>query len=166
MLRFDLSEIVRTPGMRQVYEVCEAPRVDDDIEYASEILARITVTNTGCMLLIRGPLTTAIVQECSRCLEPVRLPISVNIEEDFDLKVAVDSFHHDQVVEVVEDDYGRVFDGKVLCLDVLIRQSVLLDAPLQPLCKENCPGIPVVATDDGPVCESPFKDLSTFFEES
>ena len=168
MLRFDLSEIVRTPGMRQVYEVFEQPFVDDDVEYVTPIVAKIAVTNTGSMLLVRGPLTTSILLECSRCLEPVRLPISVNFEEDFDLKVIDDKIHHDQTVEILEEDSGRVFEGKVLCLDVLIRQAALLETPLQPLCREDCPGIPVkgLGKSADTVVDSPFKDLSKYFDES
>jgi len=154
--------------MRQVYEIFEQPFVDDDVEYVSPITARIAVTNTGSMLLVRGPLTTTILLECGRCLEPVRLPISVNLEEDFDLQVIDDKIHHDQKVEIVEEDSGGVFEGKVLCLDVLIRQAALLETPLQPLCRVDCPGIPVKGQefDAEPATDSPFKDLSKYFDES
>jgi uncharacterized metal-binding protein YceD (DUF177 family) len=67
-------------------------------------------------------------------------------------------------VEVVEDEVGRVFDGKVVQLDVLFRQAALLAAPLQPLCREDCPGIPIKAVE----VETkilPFKELARFFDE-
>lgn len=168
MLRFDLTEILRTPGMRQVYDLHEPPFTDEDVEYVSPIVGRISVTNTGSMLLVRGPIQTTIALECSRCLEPVRVPIHTDMEEDFDLRVVDDPKHHDQQIEIVEEEIGRVFEGKVLRLDVLIRQAVLLAAPLQPLCREDCPGIPVQATDaqneDG-FANSPFRDLSKLLNE-
>ncbi len=46
MLRFDLTELLRTPGMRQVYEVHETPFTDEDVEYVAPIVGRISVTNT------------------------------------------------------------------------------------------------------------------------
>jgi uncharacterized metal-binding protein YceD (DUF177 family) len=169
MLRLDLSEIIRTPGMRQVYEVNEPPYTDDDVEFISPLSGRITVTNTGSMILVRGPFHTAIALECSRCLEPVRAQIDAELEEEFDIRVVEDATHHDKVVEVVEDEVGRVFDGKILQLDVLFRQAALLAAPLQPLCRPDCPGITVKAapdeTDNEKREHSPFQELAHFFED-
>ena len=166
MLRFDLTELLRTPGMRQTYELHEPPLTDEDVEYLAPIVGRVVVTNTGTMVLVRGPVDTVIGLECSRCLEPVRVPIHADLEEDFDLKVVEDAAHRGNDVTVVEEEIGRVFEGKVLCLDVLIRQAALLAAPLQPLCREACPGIPIQdATDEDVVSRSPFQALGKLLQE-
>ena len=168
MLRFDLTELLRTPGMRQVYEIHEAPYTDEDVEYVAPIVGRVTVTNTGTMVLVRGPLDTVIGLECSRCLEPVRAPIHADLEEEFDLNVVEEGVRHDKDVQVVEEEIGRVFEGKTLQLDVLIRQAALLNAPLQPLCRENCPGIPVQeapAPEEEVVTNSPFHVLGQLLKE-
>ena len=167
MLRLDLSEIIRTPGMRQVYEIDEQPYTDEDVEYVSPLQGRIAVTNTGSMILVRGPFTTAIAMECSRCLTPVRAAIEVEMEEEFDIRVVEDATHHDKIVEVVDDEVGDVFDGKVMRLGVLFRQAALLAAPLQPLCRENCPGIPIKSAeaDTIDVTDSPFRELAHLFDE-
>jgi len=151
--------------MRQVYEINEPPFTDDDVEYVSPLRGRIAITNTGSMILVRGPFQTTIAMECSRCLTPVRAPIDVEMEEEFDLRVVEDSTHHDKVVEVVEDEVAGVFDGKVIQLDVLFRQASLLAAPLQPLCRPDCPGIPIKSAEQTDVKDSPFKDLAHFFDE-
>ena len=144
MLRFDLTELLRTPGMRQVYEIHEAPYTDEDVEYVAPVVGRIVVTNTGTMVLVRGPIDTVIAMECSRCLDPVRAPIHADLEEEFDLNVVEEGVRHDKDVQVVEEEVGpRVRGEDALHLDVLIRQAALLNAPLQPLCRETCPGIPV-----------------------
>jgi uncharacterized metal-binding protein YceD (DUF177 family) len=165
MLRYDLAEIIRTPGMRQVYEISEPPYTDEDVEYVSPLTGRVAVTNTGTMVLVRGIVQVTINMECSRCLETVRVPIDAEIEEEFDLKVVEDATHHDKVVQVVEDEVGLVLDGKVLQLDVLIRQATLLAAPLRALCREDCPGIPIKSaqtdSEDGSR-KLPFQDLSKY----
>ena len=168
MLRFDMAEVLRTPGMRQVLEINEPPYTDDDVEYVSPVRGRVTVTNTGTMLLVRGPVETTVAQECSRCLEHVRSPIHAELEEEFDLKVIDDAAtHRDKAVQVVEEELGKVFDGQVLCMDVLIRQAALLAAPLQPLCREACPGIapqePVAQDND--YNNSPFGVLAQLLKE-
>ena len=153
--------------MRQVYEVNEPPYTDDDVEYVSPLRARLAITNTGSMILVRGPIQTTIAMECSRCLTPIRTPIDVEMEEEFDLRVVDDATHHDQVVEIVDEEIGNVFDGKIIQIDVLFRQAALLAAPLQPLCREDCPGIPIKSADadQTSVKESPFKELAHFFDE-
>lgn len=162
MLRYDLTELLRTPGMRQVFEIHEAPYTDEDVEYVAPVVGRIVATNTGTMVLVRGPIDTVIAMECSRCLDPVRAPIHADLEEEFDLNVVEEGIRHDKDVQVVEEEVGRVFEGKTLQLDVLIRQAALLNAPLQPLCRENCPGIPVQEAqdpDEETVKNSPFQAL-------
>lgn len=168
MLRFDLTELLRTPGMRQVYELHEPPFTDEDVEYVAPIVGRITVTNTGSMVLVRGPVDTVIELECSRCLDTVRAPIHADLEEEFDLNVVEESSHRDMDIHVVEEEIGRVFDGKTLQVDVLIRQAALLSAPLQPLCRENCPGIAVqesAVPDEEIVKNSPFHALGQLLQE-
>jgi len=166
MLRFDLTELLRTPGMRQVYDLHEAPYADDDVEYVSPLTGRVTVTNTGSMVLVRGPVDTVIALECSRCLGPVRAPIHADLEEEFDLSIVEDALQRDG--KAVEEEIGRVFEGATLRLDVLIRQAALLAAPLQPLCRVACPGI-AIREDADPEGEapwnSPFHELSKLLQE-
>ncbi len=168
MLHFDMAEVLRTPGMHQVLEIHEPPFTDEDVEYVAPITGRVAVTNTGTMLLIRGPIQTVTELECSRCLRSVRVPIDMMLEENFDLKIVEDAPHHDKTPQVVEEEIGRAFEGKVLCLDVLIRQAALLASPLQPLCREACPGIPVQekeTSDEDIYQNSPFRDLSKLLND-
>lgn len=166
MLRYDLAELLRTPGMRQIYDLHEPPFADEDVEYVAPITGRVTVTNTGTMVLVRGPIDTVIALECSRCLGPVRAPIHADLEEEFDVAVVEDAAQ--RVAPVVEEEVGRVFEGATLRLDVLIRQAALLAAPLQPLCREACPGIAIKETgdpEDGIPLNSPFRALGKLFQE-
>lgn len=166
MLRVDVTELLRTPGMRQTYDLHEPPFTDEDVEYVAPITGRVTVTNTGTMLLARGPVDTVIALECSRCLDPVRAPIHADLEEEFDLQeVEGAASPQGRQVKVIEDEIDSVFDGATMRLDVLIRQAALLGAPLQPLCRENCPGIaiqePATPADDS----SPFRELKKLLQD-
>ena len=169
MLRFDLAEVIRTPGMRQVLEINEPPYEDDDVEYVSPVTGRVTATNTGTMLLVRGPVDTTIAERCSRCLTDVRIPIHAEMEEDFDLKVMEDPAHHVKSVQVVEEDeIGRVFDGKVLQLgrsDPPGGPAGRAVAAALPRGLSRHPG-PAVARGRGRrVPELPFRDLSRYLND-
>ncbi|MFM7320032.1 MAG: YceD family protein, partial [Armatimonadota bacterium] len=39
------------------------------------------------------------------------------------------------------NDTAPVVEGTVLDVGELLRQSLILEAPLQPLCREDCPGV-------------------------
>jgi uncharacterized protein len=145
MLRLDLSEIVRTVGMHQVYEINEAPYSDDDIEYISPVRGAITITNSGKLILARGGFDTAVELQCSRCLADVRQVIHADIEEQYTIAEVESRTHHDVVPVIVQDEENEVpeglFDGPVMNANVLIRQAAILATPWSVLCSDDCKGL-------------------------
>ncbi len=111
--------------------------MDEDVECTEPIEGRITFTNTGGTLLVRGKAATRVALACSRCSEYFEQPVTLNIDEQFELR------HHSagprslQTVTVVEEDEspvaGKLFDGHVFNLTEMLRQYILLDEPTRPL---------------------------------
>jgi uncharacterized protein len=145
MLKIDLSELVRQPGRHINVDLDENPPSDEDVTYLAPARGRITITNSGDLILVRGKFTTAIELECGRCLGEVRQPIAAEIEEQFTLSEAQSTGHHDAQATIVADEENEVpeglMDGNVMDLAVLIRQAAILNAPLSALCKESCLGM-------------------------
>jgi uncharacterized protein len=145
MLRFDLAEIVRTVGMHQVYDIEHPAYTDDDVQFLEPVTGRITVTNSGSLLLIRGHIHTVMLLECARCLAPVHHEVDAEIEEQYTLTEVEHSIYRDVVPAIVSDEENEIplglFDGLVLNLNVLVYQAALLSAPIQPLCSEDCAGL-------------------------
>lgn len=90
-------------------------------------------------ILASGTFTTTVVVQCSRCSEPVSIPIADSFtilytegREIFDAEEAELSAA-EMDVDVLQDDR----------LDVsrLLRENVLLNLPLQPLCRAECGGL-------------------------
>ncbi len=50
----------------------------------------------------------------------------------------------------VDEEENETFSGDKLVLDALAREHVILEVPMQPLCREDCPGIPVPEHIRGP----------------
>lgn len=117
------------------------PYPADDIDYAEPLDGEITLTNTGGVLLLRGHVATKLNLECGRCLEPLVEGVETELEEEFDLVTARNAYHQEEVQAVDEDSPASVIQGNVLNLGELLRQDLLLAAPLQPLCQEDCPGL-------------------------
>lgn len=99
-------------------------------------------------VLVTGIARARAVGECVRCLEPLGLELEVDFQEMYsypetdargrvtrDAGAAADTGEADAEEETLylEDD---LFD-----LEPVLRDAVVLALPLQPVCREDCPGL-------------------------
>ena len=137
----DISELARTVGMHYTHRFAFPPAAEDELETVASTVGTISLTNAGEALLLTGNAQTTLRMECGRCLTPTDQPLEVEIEETFDLQSRNNAFNQEEVQAIDEDSPAAVINGNVLNLADLLRQNLLLAAPLQPLCREDCPGI-------------------------
>ena len=158
MLRVDLAELLRHTGKHIVVDINDIPRSDDDVTYLEPAAGRVTITNAGALVLVRGRFNTVVQMECGRCLGDVREPISAEVEEQYSLTDVENPMYRDAQIAIVPDEENEVppalMDGTVMDLNVLIRQAVILNAPISPVCKEDCLGL-------CPVCGENRNDASS-----
>ncbi len=90
-------------------------------------------------ILARGGFTTTAVVPCSRCSEPVSVPLS---DQFAVLYLGTQETFRGEEVELAaaEMDVDVLTDDR-LDLSGLLRESVLLNVPLQPLCRAECRGL-------------------------
>ena len=94
-------------------------------------------------VLVSGTARVQLTGECSRCLEPVSDELEVDIQE---LYVYEETDHRGRPspadsVEGDEDDEQRHLVGDYLDLEPVLRDAVVLDLPLAPVCRDDCPGL-------------------------
>lgn len=95
----------------------------------------------GTEYLIRGQLAAGLIAECVRCLGPAH--VAVDAELTALLTPGSDGALPDEI-ELDSEDLDRVrFTGPDIVLDDLVRQQLVLEVPMQPLCSDDCAGIPV-----------------------
>ncbi len=97
-------------------------------------------------VLVSGTVTVAVTGECARCLTAVSETRTVELTELF---VYPDS----TTDQTTEDDEVSHLVGDMLDLEPVIRDAVVLELPLSPLCREDCRGLCAgcgVALDDLP----------------
>ena len=143
----DISEIARNLGQYYTHRFSLSHRAGDELDTETPITGEVTLTNSGAALILRGHAKTRLRLECGRCLRPVIEPVETDIEEEFDL-VAEHSArsYADEVQAVDEDETGSVITGNVLNLGDLLRQYLLLAAPLAPHCHGGCIDVPMPAS--------------------
>ena len=86
-------------------------------------------------VLVTASVTGPVAGECARCLEPVASVITVRFQELFVLA------GDDQLEEPDADDSYRLDGSGLLDLEPALRDAVVLELPLAPLCGEDCEGL-------------------------
>lgn len=131
VLRLNVGFLLsQTAGYSREFEIeASAERVGEDLTL-HDLHGRLRLTRTAQGLFAQGDLAAAVPAQCVRCLTEFSQPLSIHIA---DLFVTPPSQAGDPLL-VVHDDMH-------LHLGPLVRESMLLDVPLQPLCQPDCKGL-------------------------
>lgn len=137
---------VRPAWLASVLEDTEV-RVD---ETAAEGRFTFHAQKQGADVVLHGHLTSTLVTDCGRCLEDARIPVSTAVGSLLTARAADLRPTADEVELSPEDLDREFFSGDEVVLDDIVREHLLLEVPIQPLCAEDCPGIAVPARVAGP----------------
>jgi uncharacterized protein len=138
----DLNDAVQHPGRVVDFEVETGLEEEEDVDLLRPITGRLEAVSTGNVLFVKGKLDAELVLECSRCLKPVEVKISVLVHEEFDVEGTPSGFGNRQHAEVTEEGEAYpLFEGNQLRWEDLVRQSLWLSMPARTVCKEDCAGI-------------------------
>lgn len=124
-------------------ELEELPLSEDLIARDITASARLTRVVTG--ILAAGEISGTARMECVRCLELFDASFSGEFDAEFrptvDVRTGVELTRPDDA-EIFMIDHNHELD-----LGELLRQVAVLSLPMQPICREDCPGIEQAATD-------------------
>jgi uncharacterized protein len=132
----DVTQLLKAPvGSSQSYDISGV--IDEEIEGFAEGEAKLIRISHG--VLVQCKLTTKVKLMCSRCLDTFSLPINFTAEEEF---VPASDVSGDLALSSSEQSAEFTIDNRnILDLSELIRQYTLLNLPMKPLCRPDCPGI-------------------------
>ena len=132
----NVTQLLREPvGSSQSHDINGL--LGDDIDGCIEGTAKMIRTGRG--VLVQCELNADIRLICSRCLEAFSCPMNFTVEEEF---VPIADMSDDLALSSSEQSEGFTIDDKnIVDLGELIRQYVLLNLPMKPLCRPDCPGI-------------------------
>jgi uncharacterized protein len=129
----NVTQLLKEPiGSSQTYDIDGVIR--DEVEAYVEAKAKLTHIRRG--VLVRCEVTGEVQLPCSRCLDTFSCPLRFVAEEEFR---PISDVSGDQAAEQVEA--FTIDDKNTLDLGELIRQYVLLNLPMKPLCRFDCPGM-------------------------
>jgi uncharacterized protein len=97
------------------------------------------IRRDGRRVRVDGRITGQLQLECDRCLTPVDSAVAAKFSREYATSADYEAQH---AVELSEDDLNlSVFDGAAIDVDALVTEELLLAAPDQVLCQQNCLGI-------------------------
>ncbi len=132
----NVTQLLREPvGSSRSYDM--SGMISEEVEGLVEGRAKVTRIRRGVLVQCKFDGQARLI--CSRCLDAFLNPVSFTAEEEF-LPIA-DAFGDSELPLSGESEGFTIDDKNVLDLSELIRQYVLLNLPMKPLCRPDCPGI-------------------------
>ncbi|MCC6175979.1 MAG: DUF177 domain-containing protein [Chloroflexi bacterium] len=141
MIGVNVAQLLRAPaGTRRSYDFREdEPELTRELQLRSPIEGTMRLTRTGNGILAEVHYGVDVEQECGRCLGPAATHIDSDFSEEFLATTNVFTGMPEQVD--ADPDEPRVSPNHELDLTESIRQDIVVQLPLQPLCREECAGL-------------------------
>jgi uncharacterized protein len=147
--KFNTHELARRAGEMKEYEldieILEKLGVELISVPAGEIIevdARLESVTEG--ILLTADIFAIAKGECTRCLDPVEIEIERKVQELYyyaqKLERPKKKKRNDDEDDLGEDD-ELMMDGDIMDLEPPIRDAIVLDLPINPLCSDDCPGL-------------------------
>jgi uncharacterized protein len=111
----------------------------DDLSQADPLEGTVHVVRTNRGLLVTGRLETSLETSCSRCLKDIEVPVTIDLEEE--ALPSIDVVTGAPLDTSAEPDVLRLTDHHELELGETVREAILLEEPIAPLCRPDCPGL-------------------------
>ena len=138
-MKFNLARLLEEPaGSQMSFDVNEArQRLAEDL-CVDFVRGTVEFTRTNRGIFVRGQLRSQVQLECARCLETFSQPLDSHLETQFGSPP-------------IKPQGGPIFPlgrNGVLDLTEALREQVLLDLPMRPLCRPDCRGLCVNCGQD------------------
>jgi uncharacterized protein len=104
----------------------------------------VTAHRIGDDVAVSGRAQAALIGTCVRCLEDMRVDADVKLSVCVSPRAFAKALPED--LELTPEDLDREFyDGQDVVLDDIVRENLILEVPMKPLCSESCKGIEIPA---------------------
>mgnify|MGYP001247402245 CR=1 FL=1 len=141
-MKLNVAQLLKSPvGTTREYDLEETPSEIEDQRLVRPIGLHLHLTRINDGILGRGDVRTAIETACSRCLDPAEQPIAFHFEETF--RPTIDMVTGHPIKDEDEDPAEPVYvidANHVLDLDEPLRQGIVIETPMHPLCRPACRG--------------------------
>jgi uncharacterized protein len=152
--QFNTHELPRRAGEMKEYqldlEILESVGVPLVAVAAGDVIeVDMRLESVAEGILLSADVYAVAKGECIRCLDPVEITVERKIQELYRYEPTNEkggkrkkSGRNERTDEVdLEEDDELWLDGNVMNLETPIRDAIVLDLPVNPLCSEDCLGL-------------------------
>lgn len=142
-----VAQLLQEPvgATRQAAVALDALPLDDELT-ARAVAATARLTRIPAGILAKGRATATVRLTCSRCLEETDAPLAAEFADEY--RPTIDIATGAEIAPGATDEDDESFpigDTHLLDLRDSLRQALLLEVPMAPVCREDCPGLPEAA---------------------
>lgn len=154
VFQFNTHELPRRAGEMKEYqldlEILESVGVPLVAVAAGDVIeVDMRLESVAEGILLSADVYAVAKGECIRCLDPVEITVERKIQELYRYEPTNEkggkrkkSGRNERAEEVdLEDEDELWLDGNVMDLETPIRDAIVLDLPVNPLCSESCQGL-------------------------
>ncbi len=157
---FNTHDLPRRPGEMREYELT----IDSHEELGFEVLSiaadepidiDLRIESVAEGILASATVRTEASGECGRCLDAVFYDVDESFQELYEYvedprqarkknkpgKRRPQKSSNKDLGEDLDEDLVRQMDGELIDLDGPIRDAIILNLPINPLCSPDCPGL-------------------------
>src|SRR2546423_1787066 len=141
MVSVNVAQLLQeSPGAVREFDFSDrVASVSDELQLHGPIRGHTRLMRTSEGILVHSEHVAPVTLECSRCLDAVRVQVRGAFDEEFlpsvDLRTGL------PVAGPGDDEQPRIDEHHEIDLDEMLRQNILTNLPLQPLCEAACPGL-------------------------
>lgn len=131
----DLNEALQYPGKKLHFAVSTELTSEEDLDLLQPVSGELEAVSTGNLLLLKGSFKTRAVVECARCAGPLEMELEFEMADEFMVDGIPSSWSREGYAKVAPDEEPEpLFAENRLYRDRYVRQGLLLNLPMQPLC--------------------------------
>jgi uncharacterized protein len=143
-LTFNVTGLLAEPAGSKRVLVVDAPPLDlgEELRQTRGVTGELRLIRTNRGLMVVGRMSTAIAQECSRCLKALDWYVELDLDEE--ALPSLDLATGQPVDTSAEPDQLRLNDHHELELEREVADLIRVAEPIAPLCRPDCPGLCIV----------------------
>ncbi|NWG19851.1 MAG: DUF177 domain-containing protein [Chloroflexi bacterium] len=139
-LKFNVAQLLREyTGAWRKYDFTEPVLPLDDTTEMRDLVGQVRFTRTASGVLVDVRAHGTVTMECIRCLNPATQHIEVSFRDEFHSRIDVNSGA--PLPKPDEDDPFFLDELHMADVGEALREYVLLELPMQPLCRPDCRGL-------------------------
>jgi uncharacterized protein len=153
IMQYNVAQLLKEPvGAVRRYQLNEdINELDEELTFLGPLIGNLQIMRINSGVLVTGDLSTAARVTCGRCIEPIVMPLRIQLEESFRPLTEVetgrylrpDEFQGDSAD--FEDEALLIDEHHILDLTEVVRQNIWLAMPMYPNCNwegaGECPNL-------------------------